>query len=250
MIFGGAYFDTHQHALEAQMKKNIGFGWERVIYMQIHGVAFWELFLKLPVVWHQATSRAKWKYGHTNPEPIRSLCLTLPRTTYKNAKNPCCFRHSSCDFSLFRRMGPSGAQALSELALFQSPTILGTRDGRLRGAIWRIPKNWNWRVGFCFDFSQGVDTSKGHDQMIKRGWLVKMVKKTWVWDIYIYILCIYNIHNEYIYARVCVCVGGDLGVGDDMALISEGLTSSHMSPRRCETAHDADDENPKVGCKE
>jgi len=39
-------------------------------------------------------------------------------------------------------------------------------------------------------------------------------------------------------------------MGDDMALISEGLTSSNMSPRRCETAHDADDENPKVGCKE
>lgn len=134
----------------------------------------------LRVVWNFlwfGTKQLPERSGHTNPEPIRSLCLKFAKNNIQKCQKirvfseiPKVFSHKN------RRMGPSGAQALSELALFFSPTIRYPW-WKAQGCYLADTKKLKLAGCFSFDFSQGVDTSKGHDQMIKRGWLVNGLKK-------------------------------------------------------------------------
>jgi len=181
----GRNFDTHAHTpkmpLKPKEKKHrIWMGNYFIMSKYIDNPSNNPRSCFLRVVWNFlwfGTKQLPERSGHTNPEPIRSLCLKFAKNNIQKCQKirvfseiPKVFSHKN------RRMGPSGAQALSELALFFSPTIRYPW-WKAQGCYLADTKKLKLAGCFSFDFSQGVDTSKGHDQMIKRGWLVNGLKK-------------------------------------------------------------------------
>lgn len=172
------------------------------------------------MVWHQATSRAKWTHQPwTNPITLSNICQEQHT---KMSKNPCFFRNSKKRCFLTKIDG----WGRPEPKLFQSwhyflAQRFGTRDGRLRGAIWRIPKNWNWRVVFPSIFLRGWTHRK---DMIKWSneddWWT--VKKKWVYYIY-------NIHIMNIYVCLCVSGGGSRGASWGMIWLSSVKVWPHQT---------------------